>query len=488
MEQPEGGARRLWVRLGAVPPLLLALISPQAFGQQPAPGASPARATAAGASRPGAANAAAAGGAAAETHVQPPTLVLRVGGGHSDNLLRTSSARRSGSYNMIGANFGLTRTRPRMNALLNGDLERRNYSVAGVDSEVYGTLDGSVELQAVPDRFSWLIGDNYGQARRDPFRIDSPVNRQHVNIASTGPRLNLPLGRRSALRVTSTVARRSYQQTSVFDGDTTASELEFLRAISDRADFGLTGSEHRAKYKSLPTRNSKIDDLYVSYSSRLASGSASLAVGTSRAELGGTTHSKPYLNLRWENDLGARSHLTLSASTRYIDAGSAFALATQANVDVQRLQDVFATADVYQRSVGGLAYTMSFVRTSVQLGMSALKNRYETDMSLDNRRRQVSFAISHELAVGFDGGITAYRAKRKFSTSAQQDTDESQQLWIKKRFAGRVSLQFSYEHDLRDSTAPGNGFRENIERLAFLVDMNPRAASSGVTRVPAAGP
>lgn len=484
MDKDMQGGRRACARAASAAVLFVALASPQLFAQQDAAAAGR------GAAGTQSANAAAKSLRPGRQQTQPPKLVLRVGGGHSDNLLRTPSAEEAGSYNMAGLSFGFARSSSRMDALLNGDLERRNYSVAGIDSEVYGTFDGSVELQAVPDLFSWLVGDNYGQARRDPFRIDSPVNRQHVNVASTGPRLNLPLGRtrRNVLRVSGTVARRSYQQTSVFDGDTTTTELGFVRAISNRANVGLTASGQRADYNNLPARNSDVRNAYLSYQSRLAAGSASLDLGTSRAELAGTAHSRPYVNLRWENDLGAWSHLALTASSQYIDAGSAFALATATNEDVQRLQDTFATADVYQHSVAGLAYTMTFPRTSVQIGASKLRDRYETDLSYDNDRRQVDFGISHELGVGFDAGITVFRSKRKFSSSAQDDTDQSQELWIRKRFAGRVSLQLRYQHDVRSSTVAGNGFHENMVRLVFLADMSPRATSLGVTNIGAAVP
>lgn len=422
-----------------------------------------------------------AGKAGSAEEPAPPHLVIGVGGARSDNILRTTDNTENGTYLGPTLDFGLSRDAPRLAATLDGNLEHRRYDVDGIPSELYGTLDASVELRAVPDRFSWFFGDNYGQASGDPFQIDNPVNREHINAASTGPRLRLPLGTRTQLRLDGTSSRRSFESSSAFDNDARTVLLGISRALTARSEFLVTASRRHTEYSALPAKDSDVDNIYAGYQSRLSSGSASLELGTSRLDSTTHTASTPYIDVRWQRNVGSRSRINLAASSQLIDAVEELLNSSLSGTSVEQLSSILISADVYKSSSAGLTYTMQFPRASLRMGGQLYRNGYETEHSLDNDLRQVRFELNRILTSQLDVGIAAYDDRREFTGSGQTDEDKVVQLSLTKRFGSRFSVLVAYQRDSRDSNS-GISFDENTVRLTFLCNLMPRqsAATAGI--------
>jgi hypothetical protein len=445
--------------------LLLMAAAGRALGQQASPQRAPAS------QRPAALASANQPGVPAPV-AQPPRLVVRMGAGHSDNILRLPSGGESGSYNAPGLAFGFSRNAPRMITMLDGDLEHRNYNVAGVPGELYGTLNASVELYAVPDRFSWLVGDNYGQTRRDPFRIDSPLNREYINVASTGPRLRIPIGSRTELRLDGTAARRRFQYSSVLDSTARTVDIGLSRALSVRSQYGFTASRRHTEYSKLSGSDNHVDNIYASYQSRLATGSALLALGRSRFVSGANPKSTGYLDFDWQRDVGARSRLDFSASNGFVDTGQTLASTNLTGGDAERIAALLISSDVYRLARAGLVFSMQFPRTRVELDTSTSRATYESEHTLNNDLHRVGLQLRHTVSPRLEGAIAVYGLNRKFAESAQRDKDKLLRLSLTKHFGYRFSLQIAYQHDTRDS-AIGNSFDENTVRLLFLCDLVP---------------
>lgn len=399
---------------------------------------------------------------------------FRLGAGYSDNPLRELGDGEAAWYTAIGTELAFDHTSRRFAASLLGDIEHRNYSESDIDSEIYGELDATVVLQAVVDRFAWVFTNNYGQTRRDPFRIDSPLNREYVNVFSTGPRISFPVGSRSMFRLLVLASDRSYEDSSIFDGGARTVQAGFRRALSTRSALGLTAVDRTTEYDHLPFRESEVRNFYATYESRLASGSAMAAAGVSRVQVGQRSDSAPYFDLSWSRDVGARSHLTVSAGSEYVDSGHDFSSSAPAGLRPDRVDDVLPSADVYRRTDAALSHVTRYARTTFQIGAGLARQRYETDVGLEHDERRFDARVSRQLSPRAEFGIGARLARREFTRTGRQDDDMSARLWWNKRLTGRLFVELAFRRDERESVA-GDDYGENSIRMLFAIDARPRS-------------
>jgi hypothetical protein len=141
---------------------------------------------------------------------QPPTnLAFWFGHGESDNIAR-STAPEDGSYDSLGFLADFARNSQRFDLNIHADLESRSYSLDTVDNELVGTVNAGAEVHIVPQRFSWEFRDYHGQGITDPYAAIGPGNREQLNVLSTGPIVDLPLGARTSLELGVTLSRRRF--------------------------------------------------------------------------------------------------------------------------------------------------------------------------------------------------------------------------------------------------------------------------------------
>ena len=403
-----------------------------------------------------------------ENEATPPdqtgVFSLRVGGGRSDNVRRVPVMEESGSYTAVGFLLDLNRESRRLEADLTADIEQRIYSIADIEDELYGFLDASVEVQALPERVSWFISDSYFQGRPDPFAIDTPENREQINVFSTGPRFNLPLGRRTFLRLSATASKQSLEETSELDSDIHAAEVGLFRALNITTEIGFTVSTRDVEYD-LPSRDNEIDSAYLSYRRELATGEASVAIGQSKVYFGANDDSTPFVDITWARDVGARSRLTLSLGNEYVDALE--------NVQSGSSADPLLNADVYEQTSVESAYAIEASRTTISIGASLIEARYANNVFLDNDESRLNIALQRSLSPQLELGLRASVSRREFQQSGTEDNFSSWQLSLRQNFARRLSFEFSYENISQDGLQAGD-IAENEIRLFFQYTLNPR--------------
>ena len=112
---------------------------------------------------------------------------LEAGAEHTDNVARAPVDEESETVGVGRFNIAVDAVRPRLTANIGANLEYRDYVDEAFQSELVGGLDGFVSYAFVPERFIWVVTDNYGQIANQRTLADSPDNRQNVNYFSTGP-------------------------------------------------------------------------------------------------------------------------------------------------------------------------------------------------------------------------------------------------------------------------------------------------------------
>jgi hypothetical protein len=114
--------------------------------------------------------------------------------GHSDNVGRTATNEIDETIASAGLEFSVGQFGPRLQADLTGNFAYYDYLDDTFDSELMGSFSGNALLNFVPERFTWMIADNFGQVLSDPFQPATPDNRENINHLMTGPDLMFALG------------------------------------------------------------------------------------------------------------------------------------------------------------------------------------------------------------------------------------------------------------------------------------------------------
>ena len=394
-------------------------------------------------------------------------ITVRFGSGRSDNILKRENLAESGTYTAIGTVVDFSRETTRTTAEITGDIEFRSFSTSGVKDEPYGDLSARAEIFAVPDRFSWVVEDRFGQGRVDPFNTIGPDNQEQINIFATGPALYFPVGARTEVRLTSMVGQRTYGDSEGFDNDTLESTVGLARQLSTTAEVGLNFETRDVEYDN-PLADNTIDRVYFSYTKTLASGAAGLEVGNNTVDFAGRSESHPFFNVNWARDLSTRTSVAFNVQTALFDASDNF----RGGQDF--FEDSLRTTDVYERTGGGASFVVTPDRMRISLVANLSEDRYENDMTLDNDMTQLRLTLERTISQLMTAGVDFNVVERDFSTTDQRDKDQRTSLFVERSFGRQLLVNLAYERISRSGVNTA-AYDENSIRVMLMYAMQ-RAA------------
>ncbi len=134
------------------------------------------------------------GTSAQSTWSQTPngfTYGVDAGIGESDNVTLAPTDKVSQTIATTDVDFALKEQSRRFDVDAKGDFSYLDYLQNAYDSQVIGRFDGLGQAALIPDRLTWVLQDDFGQAALDPYTPMTPTNLENVNYVSTGPDLVL---------------------------------------------------------------------------------------------------------------------------------------------------------------------------------------------------------------------------------------------------------------------------------------------------------
>ena len=417
--------------------------------------------------------------AASASHAQPNFVVrppgtadfdVRFGAAHSDNLLRLPVDPESGRYRFLGTSFDYVRDGARFDANLAGDVERRKYSDATIASEPVGRINVFLDTELLPGRVSWVVNDNYGTGRTNAFIPSGPQNRQEINVFSTGPRIDVPVGARSSIGIEATRAESNFSESSRIDSDRETYDLTLNRSLSTTSQVGIGGSRRDVEFEGATDRN-ETKSFFILYDRQLASGSTAVRVGRSETEIGSTTWSTPLVDLSWARNLGTRTRLGVTATKGFADAATSFARDNTAGGNAAEF--VVAVRDPYEFSQLGINLALTYERTAVTLSLAKGESQYTQTVDFDNDERSLRMAVQREVSARVLVGAAAGLREREFTRLAREDTDRFREVFLDKTFGPRWSMRLTLERLARDRGQGPGTYEEDVARLAVNIDLNP---------------
>jgi hypothetical protein len=176
---------------------------------------------------------------------------LRAGASYSDNVERTPTDEQSSGAAAVGVDLRGTRTTGRLLYDVFADLEYRDYSETGIDSQEFGRFIADSSYAFVPETFEWMLSGSFDQVREELLRPIAPENLENVITLSTGPRATARFGETFEGQAEAHYTIADYSEREE-DNETVGGLLTFGRRLSERSYLGVGASYDDVTYDTRP--------------------------------------------------------------------------------------------------------------------------------------------------------------------------------------------------------------------------------------------
>src|SRR5690606_20514183 len=218
-------------------------------------------------------------------------------------------------------------------------------------------------VDIVPSRFRWFFDDAYGQVRTDVFEAEGPLNREAINVFSTGPELTVPFARRLALSMRSTYSDRKHEETDTVDVESLGHEIRVYRQMNSTSRIGIGGPRTEFEYANeLP--GFEIESVSIRYERQLATGNVAAEIGQNRVIDDTSDSASALVRFEWRRAVARRSLVSFTAGREFMVAGDLFQLA-EGQVAIDRTTDILLTSSPMVVEHFTASHSLQFSRTTV---------------------------------------------------------------------------------------------------------------------------
>lgn len=388
---------------------------------------------------------------------------LTAGGGHSDNIRRVAVDKESENIGSAGLQFSLDQRSSRLYADMVGNFAYYDYLDDTFDDEVLGNFAGQARFAFVPERFEWLLADNFGQVLSDPFMPATPDNRENINYLTTGPDLLFAFGSQTRLRLAGRYSMTTYEDTEA-DSDSVLGEIELSRVLSSASSIGFVGRAQQVEYDE---RQLDADydqsEAFLRYDAEGARTFLTVEAGYTRIERDATANSDsgPLFRLDVTRRLTASTTASLSLAREFASPGSDFA-ATQSGQSIGlETAPGRQTVEPFTRESVGLGWTFTRNRTTLSLSGSRDEHSYESQPALDQTLTSGTVAVRRELSPVMSLVVDGAYMRSDFEQPGGDYSEAGGGVTFSWRLSSRVSLNATYDYVDRDSDLAAGGYTEN---------------------------
>ena len=386
-----------------------------------------------------------------------------LGAGHSDNIRRTETNEVSEDIATAGLQFSADQRTAKLQADVVGDLAYYDYRNHTYDSEVVGNALADIRYSFVPQRFDWVLTDNFGQVLDDPFAPPTPDNRENINYFATGPDLTMAFGSQTRLRLSGRYALTTYE-TSPLDSDSALAELALIRLLSGVSSVSLHARAQQVRYDEA-SLNGDYDqgEAFVRYEAEGARTRLSADLGYTELKLdaGDQKIDGPLVRLNIQRRLSSASVLTFDGGSEFTNSGSAFA-ETQ-GIGGIGLGSAPGRQTVQPFTLDHAALTWDFQRnrTGFSLFGAWEKHSYDEDPILDQTTTTFGAALRRQMSPATSLTLNAAFTDATFEQPGVDYQEVSGGVGFDWRLSRAVSVTASYEYVDRNSDLAGTSYKEN---------------------------
>jgi hypothetical protein len=410
---------------------------------------------------------------------QKLTYGVDAGVAETDNVTLVTTHKVSQTMAVADADFDFKQQSRRLDVDAKGNFTYLDYLQGAYGSQLIGRFDGIAHLAIIPERFVWVLQDDFGQAALDPFTPMTPTNLENVNYVSTGPDLALRLGASSYVNASARYARAQYA-TSPFNSNRLLGNLAWGLLLSAQSSVSLNGTTERVNFQNT-VLNSDFDrsNGFGRYEVHGARTDLSADLGATTIRQNGTSTTGGLAKVELSRKLSAAAKLTLSAGRELTDASTSFSGLQSGAIGVIGTAPAAQTSNNYTSHYASAGWGYQRNRTTVGLSVRWEKDIYDGVPLLDNTRSGAEFRVGRKLTRVLTAEILGQYYKTDYvhnivasANGTSNFDDELVGAALTWRHGRGLEVKLRCEHSARNT--PGIfGYREN--RAVVTVGYRPSA-------------
>jgi hypothetical protein len=401
-------------------------------------------------------------------------VTLDGGVNYTDNVSRSQVDEESETIGTAGLLLGITTDRPNLDADVAAHLEYLHYLDDTFDSEVVGGVNAFVAYAFIPERFLWVVEDNFSQISSDITAVDTPDNRENVNFLSTGPDFTIGLTARTSLQLSGRVSDAYYEERET-DSQGLSGSVALIRQMSDASSLSLNGSTSETDYDEEVFSDFRIDSAFLRWQTVTERTTLILDGGYDRV-----VQDDPF-NLTEDDESGgflARLELSRAVGARSrvgVIAGTGLETPDQG---LQRIQDVIGVdpgddedaivgSDAYRADYAFLSFNTDWERGTFAAVVDYRSESHETEIEADRDAYGALIEVSRQISRRFTADLNGRYTKNDFSETGFAFDEWSVGAGLSMQVSERLSFQARVAHIEGSSDDGTRDFDENTAYIGF---------------------
>jgi hypothetical protein len=389
---------------------------------------------------------------------------------YTDNIRRVAIDETEEHIGVVGVELSWLEDSRRIDADVTVDGNFLHYRNDTYEDEFVGTGSGNVVLGIVPDHFTWLLQDSYGQAASDPFAPATPDTREDINYFTTGPDLIANIGDSNALRLFGRYSLTNYER-SLFDSERNGAGLSLTNYLSSQSRLALQGIQEEIRFDDIPLSDYDSRNAYLSYNMDGARTRVGFEGGYSWLKLSDDTElTGPLARLNISRTVSAASRISASLGTQFSDSSQALRDAVS-GPGSGGPTGVTSSPDPFENRFVELGWNFIRNRTGIDASASWNEDRYETQTGIqpqsDRTRIVYDLSISRQVTPSVSTNLYGTYTDEEFEDTQFTSRDFQMGATIDWQFGRSLGLSLSAERYER-KTSDGQGEYEENRGLVTL--------------------
>lgn len=399
------------------------------------------------------------------------SLGVAVGMGETDNVTRSATAAQSETIATVGADFEVKRDSRRLDLDARGDFNYFDYLRNTYSRQFLGRFDGQGTFAIVPERLTWMVQDDFGQAQVDPFAPVTPTNLENINVFATGPDLLLHFDANDFVRLGGRYSVMTYE-TSPLDGKRVLGnvgvgrDLSLASSVSLNADFERLTFDHAgAGGTTIITSGTNTDydrrKVYARYDLKGARTDINASLGATQTNEGNGWTTTPLVRLDATRTVSASSTLQVTAGRQFTDVADSFRDLQGGAAGGIVIAPVVANSGNYLSNYASAAWRFQRLRTTLAVTANWERDTYTVHPEADVRRTDIELNAGRRLTSLLSVDLVGSVGKSNYLNQAFSDRNWLVGAAVTLRPGRHVDFRLRYDHDNRTTDGAGTGYSEN---------------------------
>jgi hypothetical protein len=432
------------------------------------------------------------------TPAGPATLLtygVDAGLGETDNVSLVPTNKVSQTISVVDADFAVKEQTRLLDVNAKGSFSDLDYLQGAYGNELIGRFDGQAQLAIIPERLTWVLTDDFGDATVDAFTPVTPNNLQYVNYVSTGPNLYLRLGGTGFINASARYAE-AYYESSPFNSNRVLATLTAGLQLSSASSVSLNGAGERVMFQNTEF-NTDFDrsTVYGRYEAHGARTDLAANLGATTVDQQGTSTTAGIGKLELSRRLSPAARVTFTGGRELTDASSSFSTLQGGAINMINVAPTPLTSDSYISTYASVGWQYKRNRTTVGITARWERDRYPGNPQFDlntgggefNIERQMTRALSLQLVgrlykydylnatVGVTGLVDVPPVPGSNIVGSREYDSGLIGAALAWRHGRSLEVRLRYDYDSYVVATGNSGYRQNT--VFLTVGYRPRSAA-----------